>query len=69
MFFLFFIYAVANFFRFWNTLFNLKGKSSDEVMAIVLRGFSGHWSVFYFGMYIVFYAAMQTNKQTAITKT
>lgn len=69
MFLLFFMYAVANFFMFWNKLVNLNGKSSDEVMAIVLRGFSGHWLVFYFGMFIVSYAAMQAIKQTAITNT
>ncbi len=66
---LFFIYAVANFFLFWNKLFNLNGKSSDEVMAIVLRGFSGHWLFFYFGVFIVFRAAMQAIQQSTITKT
>jgi hypothetical protein len=66
---LFFIYAVVNFFMFWNKLFNLNGKSSDEVMAILLRGFSGHWLFFYFGIFMVFHAAMQAVQQTAITKT
>jgi hypothetical protein len=62
---LFLVYAIANFFIFWNELLNLRGKSSDEVMAIVLRGFSGHWLFFYFGIYIVFRAAMQATQQTA----
>jgi hypothetical protein len=69
MLFLFFIYAVANFFWFWNKLFHLTGKSSDEIMAIVLRGFSGHWLFFYFGIFIVFRAATQATQQTAISKT
>jgi hypothetical protein len=69
MLFLFFIYAVANFFWFWNKLFNLSGKSSDEIMAIVLRGFSGHWLFFYFGIFIVFRSAMQATQQTAMSKT
>jgi len=68
MLFLFFVYAIANFFWFWNKLFNLHGKSSDEIMAIVLRGFSGHWLFFYFGTFIVFRAAMQATEQTAVTK-
>jgi hypothetical protein len=66
---LFFIYAVVNFFTFWNELFNLNGKSSDEVMAIFLRGFSGYWLFFYFGIFMIFYAAMRAAQQTAITKT
>src|SRR5216684_1464306 len=66
---LFFIYAFANFFVFWNGLFNLHGKSSDEIMAILLRGFSGHWLSFYFGIFIVFYAAMQATQQARISKT
>jgi hypothetical protein len=65
---LFLFYAVANFFMFWNKLFNLHGKSSDEIMAIVLRGFSGNWLFFYFGIFIVFYAAMQATRQTAFSK-
>jgi hypothetical protein len=66
---LFFIYAVVNFCMFWNKLFNLNGKSSDEVMAILLRGFSGHWLFFYFGIFMVFHAAMRAAQQTAVTKT
>ena len=66
---LFFIYAFANFFIFWNKLFNLGGKSSDDVMAIVLRGFSGHWLFFYFALFIVFYSAMQATQPTAVSKT
>jgi hypothetical protein len=66
---LFFIYALANFFIFWNKLSNLGGKSSDEVMAIVLRGFSGHWLFFYFAIFIVFYSAMQATQPTAVSKT
>ena len=66
MLFAFFIYAVANFFWFRNKLFNLHGKSSDEIMAIVLRGFSGIGYFFYFGTFIVFRAAMQATQQAAI---
>jgi hypothetical protein len=66
---LFLVYAIANFFRFWNVLFNLNGKSSDEIMALVLRGFSGHWLFFYFGIFIVFYAALQAIQQTASNNT
>jgi hypothetical protein len=66
---LFFIYAFANFFIFWNKLFNLGGKSSDDVMAIVLRGISGHWLFFYFALFIVFYSAMQATQPTAMSKT
>ena len=66
---LFFVYALANFFIFWNKLFNLNGKSSDEVMAIVLRGFSEHWLFFYFGIFFVFYAAMQATQQRTQSKT
>ena len=68
MLFLFLIYAVANFFWFWNKLFNLHGKSSGEIMAIVLRGFSGHWLFFYFGTFIAFRAAMQATQQTAVAR-
>jgi hypothetical protein len=66
---LFFIYAFANFFIFWNKLFNLRAKSSDEIMAIVLRGISGHWLFFYFALFIVFYSAMQAIQPTAASKT
>ncbi len=66
---LFFIYAFANFFIFWNKLSNLNGKSSDEIMAIVLRGFSEHWLFFYFGIFFVFYAAMQATQQSTLSKT
>jgi len=64
---LFFIYAFANFFIFWNI--NLNGKSPDEIMAIVLRGFSGHWLFFYFAIFVVFYSAMQATQPTAVSKT
>jgi len=49
-------------------LSNLSGKSSDEIMAIVLRGFSGHWLFFYFGIFIVFYSARQAIQQSAMSK-
>ncbi|HYL82910.1 MAG TPA: hypothetical protein VE263_01645 [Candidatus Angelobacter sp.] len=62
-------YAVTNFWMFWNKLFNLRGKSSDEIMAIVLRGFSGHWLFFYFGLFLVFHAAMRATQQTALSET
>jgi hypothetical protein len=65
----FFIYALANFFIFWNKFSNLGVKSSDEVMALVLRGFSGHWLFFYFAIFIVFYSAMQATQPTAVSKT
>jgi len=61
-------YALVNFFIFWNQLSNLSGKSSDEIMAIVLRGFSGHWLFFYSGTFLVFYAAMQATRQTDLSK-
>ncbi len=64
---LFFIYAFANFFIFWNI--NLNGKSPDEIMAIVLRGFSGHWLFFYFAIFVVFYSAMQATQPTVMSKT
>ena len=66
---LFFIYAFANFLIFWNKLSNLSGKSSGEIMAIVLRGISGHWLFFYFALFIVFYSAMQATQPTAVSKT
>lgn len=59
------VYSLANFFIFWNKLFNLSGKSSDEIMATVLRGFSGHWMFFYFATFLAFYAAMQATQHTA----
>ena len=66
---LFFIYAFANFFIFWNKVSNLRGKSPDELMAIVLRGISGHWLFFYFALFIVFYSAMQATQPTVMSKT
>jgi hypothetical protein len=66
---LFFIYALVNFSIFWNEQFKLSGKSSDEPVAIMLRGFSGHWMFFYYGTFLVFYAAMRATQQTAISKT
>ena len=60
------IYALANFFIFWNKLFNLNGKSSDEITAILLRGFSGHWMFFYFGTFLVFYAATQATQAPSL---
>ena len=65
---LIFIYALGNFFIFWNELFNLHGKSPDEIMAIVVRGFSGHWLFLYFGTFLVFYAAKQATEQNAFHK-
>lgn len=65
---LFLIYSLANFFIFWNALFNLSGKPLDEVKAIILRGFSGHWMVFYFGTFLVFYAALQATQRAATSK-
>jgi hypothetical protein len=64
IFLLFFVYAIANFMTFWNKLLNLSGKSSGEIMAIVLRGFSGHWLFFYFAFFIIFYSAGQAIQQT-----
>lgn len=66
---LIFIYALGNFFIFWNQLFNLQGKSLDEITAVVLRGFSGHWLFLYFGTFLVFYAAKQAVEQSALLKT
>ena len=66
---LIFIYALGNFFIFWNELFTLQGKSPNEVMAVVLRGFSGHWLVFYFGTFLLFYAAKQAAQQNVLHKT
>ena len=63
------IYAVFNFLIFWNEQFKLSGKSSDEIVAIMLRGFSGHWMFFYYGTFLVFYAAMRATEQSAVSKT
>jgi hypothetical protein len=64
-----FIYANGNFFIFWNELFNLQGKSPDEINSVVLRGFSGHWLFLYFGTFLVFYAAKQAAEQNVLHKT
>lgn len=66
---LLFIYAIVNFLSVWNKLFELNGKSLDEVMVIMLRGFSGHWLLFYFATFAAFYSAMRATQQTIVSKT
>lgn len=63
---LFLIYALVNFFIFWNELFDLHGKSPDEILAVLVRGFSGHWLVIYFGTFLVFYAAKKAIEQNPL---
>jgi hypothetical protein len=60
---------MGTFFIFWNELFNLQGKSPDEINSVVLRGFSGHWLFLYFGTFLVFYAAKQAAEQNVLHKT
>jgi hypothetical protein len=54
---------------YWNELFNLSGKSLDEIMAVLLRGFSGHWMLVYFGTFIWFHATMRAIQQGAMSNT
>ena len=50
----FFVYAILNF-----GLFVLTGKAAKEDESIVLRGFSGHWMVFYSGIMAILYSFMR----------
>jgi hypothetical protein len=63
------LYSFANFMIYWNELFNLSGKSLDEIMAVLLRGFSGHWMLVYFGTFIWFHATMRAIQQGAMSST
>lgn len=65
---LIFIYALGNFYIFWNALFKLQGKSTDQIMSVLLRGFSGHWLVLYFGTFLVFYAAKEATQGKVLLK-
>ena len=57
----FFAYAFVNFFIF--LLQAPTGKQPDQTPAIVWRGFSGHWMVFYCASFVILSSALRSSRQ------
>lgn len=58
----FFAYAIINFFLFFISDFNVATPTVGETPGNVVRGFSGHWMVFYCTAVAIFYGAIQREK-------
>jgi hypothetical protein len=52
-------YAIFNFIVFVNRIGHREGLQPDQITAIVLRGISGEWMVFYSGALLIFSSAIR----------
>lgn len=58
----FFAYAIVNFFLFFTGQIGTATSSIGETPGGIVRGFSGHWMVFYCMAFAIFYSALQREK-------